>query len=164
MEVRQAVPEDADGLAEAVESAEASGMMLFAPGERGMTADGAAVMINRLREDPASTLLVAHGGGRVAGYLIARGDDTLRTRHRAYVVVGVHEDCRGRGIGRALFDALGEWAAARGLRRLELTVRTDNEGGVALYKRAGFEVEGIKRDSLLVAGRYVDEYYMAKLI
>jgi len=28
----------------------------------------------------------------------------------------------------------------------------------------GFEKEGIKKDSLLVNGEYVDEYYMAKLL
>jgi len=162
--VRQAVPEDAAGLAEAVASAENSGMMLFGPGERGMTAEDAALMIRRLSTDAASALLVAAAEDHVAGYLIARGDDTERTRHRAYVVIGVHEKFRGRGIGRALFGALDKWAAGRGLRRLELTVIAGNDAGVALYKKMGFDVEGIKRDSLLIDGKYVDEYYMAKLI
>ncbi|MFC0232169.1 GNAT family N-acetyltransferase [Bhargavaea ullalensis] len=162
--VRQAVIEDASGLAEAVASAEASGMMLFAPGERGMTEESAASMIRRLGEDPASVLLVAHVAGRVAGYLIARGDGTARTSHRAYIVVGVHAEYRGKGVGRALFGALDEWAAGQRLHRLELTVISENEAGVALYQRMGFEIEGVKRDSLLIDGEFVDEYYMAKLM
>jgi len=34
----------------------------------------------------------------------------------------------------------------------------------SLYERAGFEREGIKRHSLWLDGRYVDELYMSKLI
>ena len=41
---------------------------------------------------------------------------------------------------------------------------THNEAGIALYRRRGFEIEGTKKHSLLVGGRYVDEYYMARLL
>ncbi len=40
---------------------------------------------------------------------------------------------------------------------------TRNEAGIALYRRRRFEIEGIKKHSLLVGGQYVDEYYMARL-
>jgi ribosomal protein S18 acetylase RimI-like enzyme len=39
-----------------------------------------------------------------------------------------------------------------------------NKAGLALYRRRGFEIEGIKKHSLLLGGRYVDEYYMARLL
>jgi RimJ/RimL family protein N-acetyltransferase len=39
-----------------------------------------------------------------------------------------------------------------------------NERALALYRRLGFEVEGTRRDSVLVDGRYVDELTMAKLL
>jgi RimJ/RimL family protein N-acetyltransferase len=41
---------------------------------------------------------------------------------------------------------------------------THNIAGIALYKKMGFEIEGTKRDSLLINGEYVDEYYMSKLL
>jgi RimJ/RimL family protein N-acetyltransferase len=56
------------------------------------------------------------------------------------------------------------WARERGFHRLELTVMTHNERAIRLYKKMGFEVEGVKKHSLFVNGEYVDEYYMAKLI
>jgi ribosomal protein S18 acetylase RimI-like enzyme len=39
-----------------------------------------------------------------------------------------------------------------------------NQRGVGLYKKMGFVIEGIKKDSLRVDGVHVDEYAMAKLI
>jgi RimJ/RimL family protein N-acetyltransferase len=60
--------------------------------------------------------------------------------------------------------AMEQWASLRAITRLELTVMTHNQAGVALYKKQGFEIEGRKRHSLLVGGHYVDEYLMAKLL
>ncbi len=41
---------------------------------------------------------------------------------------------------------------------------TYNTAGIALYKKMGFEIEGTKRNSLFIDGKYVDEYYMSKLL
>ncbi|WP_277674608.1 GNAT family N-acetyltransferase, partial [Piscibacillus halophilus] len=57
-----------------------------------------------------------------------------------------------------------EWAIKVQLHRLELTVIVENKAAVNLYKKMGFEIEGVKKDSLKLGERYVDEYYMAKLI
>ena len=56
------------------------------------------------------------------------------------------------------------WARGHGIHRLELTVMAHNVAAVALYKKAGFAVEGTRRHSMLVAGSYVNEHYMAKLL
>lgn len=70
----------------------------------------------------------------------------------------------GRGIGTALMEEAEHWACERGVHRLELTVMTHNLAAVALYEKAGFAVEGIRRHSMLVDGSYVDEHYMVKLL
>ena len=62
-----------------------------------------------------------------------------------------------------LFEALDKWAIDHKLRRLELTVMSHNERAIRLYQKMGYETEGIKQDSLWVNGKYVDEYYMAKI-
>jgi RimJ/RimL family protein N-acetyltransferase len=35
---------------------------------------------------------------------------------------------------------------------------------VAPYEKSDFVVQGTRRDSVLVEGNYVDEYYMARLL
>ncbi|WP_422422202.1 hypothetical protein [Pseudomonas sp. GZD-222] len=49
------------------------------------------------------------------------------------------------------------------LQRAELTVYTDNEPALALYRRHGFEVEGQLRDYAMRDGRLTDVYSMARL-
>jgi RimJ/RimL family protein N-acetyltransferase len=49
---------------------------------------------------------------------------------------------RGRGVGTALVAAAIEWARARGLHKLTLSVFPHNEAAIALYRKLGFVEEG----------------------
>lgn len=48
-----------------------------------------------------------------------------------------------------------------GLRRIELTVFTDNTAAVHLYEKFGFAIEGTARRYGLRNGEFVDAYHMA---
>jgi RimJ/RimL family protein N-acetyltransferase len=54
-------------------------------------------------------------------------------------------------------------AFAFGLTRIELQVRQDNPSAIALYKKFGFEVEGLQRNGMWLDGRYEQLYAMALL-
>lgn len=98
------------------------------------------------------------------GYVEATGGGYRRNRHCAQVVIGVRASASGRGIGTALLDELDRWAVRRGVRRLALTVMAHNERAISLYRRCGFELEGMRRASVGVDGAYLDELLMAKLL
>jgi RimJ/RimL family protein N-acetyltransferase len=74
------------------------------------------------------------------------------------------KDFWGKGIGNQLMNAIEEWAAENNIVRIELEVMAHNERGIALYKKRGFELEGLKKKSVCVNGEYKDEYMMAKII
>ncbi|MFS0674688.1 N-acetyltransferase family protein [Ornithinibacillus sp. 179-J 7C1 HS] len=165
MKVREAIPNDAKKLAELILQVEASSeYMLWEPYERQISPDSQQKMIERLQESENSTILIAEHEEQLVGYLFAIGEDAKRKKHSAYLVVGIHQDYRGKGVGSLLFETLNQWAKEQKLHRLELTVVTENEAGVSLYKKMGFEVEGTKIDSLYVNGSYLNEYYMAKIL
>ncbi|MES0879565.1 GNAT family N-acetyltransferase [Roseibium sp. SCP14] len=87
-----------------------------------------------------------------------------RRIHAAIMGIGVHDDYTGRGIGRALMSELLEVADNwMNIRRLELTVFTDNVPAIRLYERAGFEIEGTLRSFGFRNGEYADAYSMARI-
>ncbi len=47
--------------------------------------------------------------------------------------------------------------------RVELTVFSDNEAAIALYKKFGFEIEGTFRQYVFRDGALADVYAMARL-
>ncbi|MEF2967903.1 GNAT family protein [Paenibacillus sp. M1] len=138
--------------------------MLLAPGERRTTPEEQRQKLASLLASEVSMIFVAEAEGKLVGYLGAFGSDLKRNGHSVYLVVGILQAYSGQGIGTALFGELESWARKRGLHRLELTVMAHNEAAIALYKKAGFEIEGVKRDSIRLDDRYVDELYMSKLL
>lgn len=140
--------------------------MLFEPGERPTTVEQTREMLrNGLA---AGTLInfvaVSEAEGRIVGWLGASRRLANRIRHKLYIVIGMEQAHAGQGIGSRLFQAVEDWGRANGIHRLELTVMCHNERGVALYKKMGFEIEGVERHGLCVDGQWVDQYYMAKLL
>jgi len=69
-----------------------------------------------------------------------------------------------KGIGFKATSILLDFAFnAMGLQRIELEVLASNKNGIHLYKKIGFEDEGIKRSSYFFDGRYVDVHIMSIL-
>jgi ribosomal protein S18 acetylase RimI-like enzyme len=87
-----------------------------------------------------------------AEYLLAGGDEpeaVAQVRYR-WSVWWSAEDCwledlyvrpqaRGSGLGRALVQAVIDRATARGCRRVELDVNSENPAAMALYRSLGFD-------------------------
>lgn len=164
VEIRKGNSNDAEAIVGVMTSAEESGNMLFDPGERKIDPASFAKFIDAINENEKSGIFVAEEDEEILGYLIAQNEKPKRIAHRAYIVVGVHSDSRGKGIGKALFVHMLEWAEKVHLHRIDLTVIAKNDAAIALYKKMGFEIEGIKRDSLFIDDEYVDEFYMSKLL
>ncbi len=115
------------------------------------------------RGGPDDIQLGAYLGTRLVG---SAGLHRLagRRRHVAEIGMGVADDMNGQGVGTALLGALLE-AADKWLdiRRIELTVFTDNDRAIRLYERHGFEREGIFRAFAFRDGAYADAIAMARL-
>jgi putative acetyltransferase len=113
-----------------------------------------------------SYALVACVDGEVIGHLKLRtSPNTPRQKHVGSIGMSVHDKWQGKGVGAALMQAAVDFADKwLNLSRLELSVCTDNEPALRLYKKFGFEIEGRKRRAVFRDGDYIDIYLMARLL
>lgn len=113
---------------------------------------------------PGITALVACIDETPIGHIGMIPEPNPRRRHAANIGMGVHDDFAGRGIGQQLMEAVIDIADNwLNLTRLELSVYVDNDRGIRLYKRMGFEEEGVLRNYAYRNGAYVDALTMARL-
>lgn len=110
-------------------------------------------------------LLVASVDGEIVGHAgLHRSGTSPRRAHVMMLGIGVHKGWQGKGVGRALMQAIVDladnWLPAA---RIELTVFTDNEVAIALYRKFGFEIEGTHKAYALRGGRYADTHSMARV-
>jgi putative acetyltransferase len=110
-------------------------------------------------------VLVACAGGEVVGNAgLHSAHHSPRRAHAMGVGMAVPSAWQGKGVGNALMKSLVDFADNwLNVTRLELTVFTDNERAISLYRKFGFEIEGTHRAYALRAGRYADTHCMARL-
>jgi RimJ/RimL family protein N-acetyltransferase len=164
IDIRFAVPSDAERLLELkLVLDHETNFMMYEPGERQSRVDEVRHDIRQRVDSSNSALIIAASSELIAGYVEAAGGEFNRTRHLAMVVAGVRASYAGQGVGSRLFEALVAWADSARILRLELTVMAHNKAAIALYEKFGFVSEGVRRCSVVVDGKCVDELAMARL-
>lgn len=136
--------------------------MMFEPGERPTDINIAKNIIEKSINGD-NLVLVATDDENIVGFLSVQRGVPKRIKHTGYIVVGIREKFRGKGIGSKLFSELDIWARKNNITRLELSVICSNTVAKHLYEKSGFEIEGVKKNAMIVDGKYVDEFFMAKL-
>jgi phosphinothricin acetyltransferase len=107
---------------------------------------------------------VAVDGREVVGWIAVTPTSSREcyagvVEHSVYVA----ESARGRGIGRALLDAVVQSTDAAGIWTIQTSVFPENAATLALHERSGFrvvgrreriaELDGVWRDTLLLERR-----------
>lgn len=100
---------------------------------------------------------------RVVGWCDVIRNSGQSRQHSGVLGVALLPEFRGNGIGRELMKRTIEAAWTQGFTRIELTVRESNANAIALYKRLGFEMEGIRRNASRIDGAYENLVSMALL-
>lgn len=106
-------------------------------------ADEEAATLTRGLAGPTNTMVVAEAedGGAVVGYALVYDAG----HGHGEVAMALLDGHRGRGLGTALLAAALDGARATGaFHKVVLQVWPHNVAGLALYRRAGFVVEGYR--------------------
>lgn len=107
-----------------------------------------AADFERAISGPTSTILLLREAGAISASVMV-GDDG----HRGWVYyLAVAPQCRRRGLGRAMMAAAEAWLRARGVAKIQLMVREDNEEALAFYAALGLD-----RQKVATLGRFLEE-------
>lgn len=132
-------------------------------GEAFIDAPGFAHLIKMDTDSPRNLFLVAVVEERIVGFSRCAGTYLKRLSHKVEFGVCVVKEFWGYGIGKNLLQESVAWADVSGIKKMTLSVLETNDNAIGLYKRLGFEIEGVlKYDKLLSDGNYYDTILMGR--
>lgn len=99
---------------------------------------------------------------RLIGIIRLSRYEAINEKHRAYLAgLYVLPEFRKRGCGRVLVSqALHRATMTAGVRRVNLTVVTQQKNAIRLYQSFGFRIYGTEHETFIKDGKYYDEYLM----
>ncbi|WP_286228768.1 GNAT family N-acetyltransferase [Neobacillus mesonae] len=132
-------------------------------GEAYIDESGFKQIIKNDTESSRNLFLVAEVNNRIEGFSRCEGNKLKRMSHKVEFGVCVLEEYWGYGIGKNLLKESINWADTNEIKKMTLSVLETNEKAINLYKKYGFEVEGIlKNDKILSDGNYYNTILMGR--
>ncbi len=120
--------------------------------------------ITEKRDAERELLLIAVSDGQhIGNCALMEISGCRRCHHRCGIAIALYQSHCGRGIGRAMLEAVLQTAKQLGYEQAELEVIADNEHAIALYESLGFVKYGRMPDNVRYAdGSHADAYWMMK--
>jgi RimJ/RimL family protein N-acetyltransferase len=88
-----------------------------------------------------------------------------RTKHVGTLGIVIYKKYTGLGLGRLLMNDLIEWAKQNAVtKKISLVTNETNTVAIELYKKLGFEVEGLLKKDNFINGNYNNTIIMALLL
>ena len=157
--IRRAVSDDAKGFCELMEDESVFSGLLQMP----FPTESAWKDRIGSRSNEGDLQLVAVSEGKLISTVGVVGNQRMRRRHSCLLGIAVIGPAQGKGVGTAMMKAITEYADKwTTFTRIELTVFADNTNAISLYKKFGFEEEGLLRHYALRNGRFDDVISMAR--
>jgi GNAT superfamily N-acetyltransferase len=141
---------------------------------RTVAAGGNHIVAKRLAEDLDRTdVLLRHNESETRTFFVATVDEDAvgwlhvaapglpEMRHTAELTVGVLDEYRGAGIGRALMRRGLNWAREQGYQKVYQGTPASNTGAIEFLKHNGWEQEAIREGQYLINGALEDEVLLA---
>lgn len=119
-------------------------------------------MITLYLGDLRRIFLVAEYKDQIVGVITLSGSNKRRIMHKGELGITVRKQFWGKGIGSSLMEECLKLAKQRGFKKIQLEVMSNNDRAMALYKKFGFEVEGVKKKAVFIDGEYVDLVMMGR--
>jgi RimJ/RimL family protein N-acetyltransferase len=164
--IRSANINDSESLSKFIKQLDVeSQYLLYDPYERKNDPQVVKAYLSTMIYSPKSVVYLAENEYKyIVGYVCGEVSHLSRITHVMKANIGVLKQYHGLGIGRMLSEQLLHHAKKVGIRRIEVTVVRLNIISFNLCKKFGFEVEGVKKNSIRIDTVLHDELFLARLI
>ncbi|MCK6255562.1 GNAT family N-acetyltransferase [Fictibacillus sp. KIGAM418] len=163
--IREAVPADAQNIIDFynVVGGETD-FLSFGGNEFTRNAGEYETYIENVAAEENSIMLLATIGDAIISIATINSSQKARTKHDGMLEIVISQTHTGMGLGERMMTELIEWAKHNRItRRISLVTREDNHRAIALYKKLGFEVEGLIRNDTYFNGVYYSTVVMGLL-
>ena len=110
-------------------------------------------------------IIVAQFDGKTVGMAHLVGGKFDKNKHVGFLGISILRGFRRIGVGTAVMNYTIEWAKKqKGLEKISLTVFSTNNTAINLYRKFGFEIEGMSKKQYKIEGKYIDEIVMGKFL
>lgn len=135
--------------------------LTFGEGELKMTIEAEENFIEDINSKDNAIMIAALMNNQIVGSATLRAGERNRVKHVGEFGITVRKAYWGQGVGSALLNYLIEWARSTGIiRKINLRVRADNENGIKLYEKYGFQREGLITREFYINGEFYDAIAM----
>jgi len=139
--------------------------LTFGEGEMIITLESEIEFIEKSLKSDNQYFVLAEYNNEIIGNLSFSSGIKPRIKHQGEFGVSVLKKHWGNGVAYALISGLIKWVReGKIITKINLQVKSDNENGIKLYKRMGFEKEGLIKRGFLIDGKYYDLYHMGLII
>lgn len=162
--LKTAEPSDTESLLDFLDilSEHPEGLSL-SPGDFSLTLEDEKKHLIKMRDHSKQLFLVALRGTKTVGCIDFNIEPRKRQSHSGWFGMSVLPDWRGLGLGDLLLKEMLTWAReVPEIKKVKLSVLSDNTKAQALYKKYGFQHTGTKYKEITTPDgeSYVDEHIM----
>lgn len=164
--IREATKEDAKAIIDFYNIVGAETTYLsFGEGEYKVNLEHQENMIESTNSSNNNFMILATINEEIIGIGTISSNQKKKGKHVGILGIVISDKYCNLGLGKIMMDSLIDWCKNNGITtKISLTVREDNPRAIALYKKCGFEVEGILKNETYIDGEFFNIVSMGMVL
>ncbi|MEB2264900.1 MULTISPECIES: GNAT family N-acetyltransferase [Priestia] len=160
--IREAAPKDAEKMIAFYNRVGGeSDFLSFGEGEFLTPLSEYELFLASVKQEQNALIVVAEKEEKIISIASITSSQNPRNKHVGTLGIVVEKSYSGLGLGRQLMIELIEWARThKQTKKIELVTREDNQRAISLYRKLGFQPEGLKEKDTYINGVYYNTMLM----
>lgn len=135
--------------------------LLFGANEFCLTVEQEKNYIESMRENDNALMAIGVIDGQIISIAQVEAPPRKRIAHNGELAISVKKEYWSMGVGTEMMKLLIDFAKSTSvIKNISLGVKSDNEKGIKLYEKMGFEKVGVHRNFFNIDGKYFHEILM----